>query len=283
MISDALNWLFARFGGNSMHALPEGNRFVVVHKDQVVAPVLGTTQVREHHMADLTDFAAFVNRRLSSVATDVLFDTDSDVITADGGPSDRRSDALTCGLRLHPRWKRWNDLLGKKLDQRAFYRHLLSSTPEDSELLETPNGQVIGRAHLVIAQDIGTLKITKGATFVGELDPRGFYRLRSNDATVEASAKIPSSLEIRVPWYQLGAPVLDNDGQPADARGATYAITLEIEVITDGATPLFVLTAPGLDLVKHAAQIDAVNLLRDLLDDGFLVGLGRHGVELVHA
>lgn len=282
MLSDALNWLFARLSlGLSPHVSVDGSAFAVLHKDQVLTPVRSPVQARRHVYADLQDFASAVNRRLAVDDADVLFDVAADTITATGHARDMRSDVLSCELRLHPRWKRWADLIGRKLDQRTFYRHLISTPPGDTEIVTAPGGQELGRESLIVAQDIGALKIVKGSTFAGELDPRGFYRVRDLSSTVEASAKIPSQMTIHVPMYLLGEPEFDENGAPVDARGQTYAITLEIEVVTDQAAPLFVLTCPALDLVRHAAQQDAMALLRSLLEPGFLVGLGHYEVETV--
>lgn len=267
MISDALNWLYARLWSHPI-GTHEGVPFIVLHKDQTLVPFRAPVQVRDHAYADLADFAAAVNRRLPIDATDILFDPDQDLVVADGGPREKSADQLVLKLKLHPRWKRWAEVLGKRLDQRAFHKLLISTPDGDTEEVQGPDGP-IGTMALVTAQDVGSLRVAKGSVFTGELDPRGFYRVRDQSSTTEVSAKIHSSITVHVPMYLLGA-----DEQ-------VYAITLDLDVLTEGAAPAFVLSCPALDLVRHKAQGDALGLLRSLLAPGYLVGLGTHGVETV--
>lgn len=279
MIADALAWLTARIMPTSVLSSPQGAAFAVLQGEQKLVPVVGVQPMRRHVFQDLSDFAAFVNRRHEPMGSDILFDGTLETITASSAARSLIPDVVVCQLHHHPRWKRWNALLGKALDQRTFYRHLVTTPAEDSEVVMSTKGEPLGRAHLLAAQSVGTLRVAKGSTFTGELDPRGFYRVHDSAQSTEVNTMIPSSIAIDVPIYRLGEPdEWDERGQPADERGATYRVELELEVITDHSAPAFRLTAPGLDLVRHAAQVDALRLLRKRLDPGFLVGLGAYAV-----
>lgn len=276
MIAEALAWLTARIMPPATIHSPRGAAFAVLHEGQSVEAIVGAQACRRHAFQDLEDFARFVNRRLDPLNADVLFDGQKDLITASSAARTLDPDVITCLLHYHPRWKRWAALLDKVIDQRTLYRHLIASPAEDSEVVETPAGP-LGRAHLLAATEIGAVRVVKGSTFTGDLDPKGFYRVRDMSQQTEVSARIPSTLAIDLPFYRLGEPEYDSN-RPTDERGATYRIELDLEVITEGEAPRFRLTAPGLDLVKHAAQVDALNLLRKRMDPGFLVGLGAYSI-----
>lgn len=271
MIAEAIKELLDRLRPVISYKRTHG--VVLVHEgDQRVHEIREPSRVRRHTFHDLEDFAAFLQRECSESAhtLDVLFDATLNRVVADfdAGQPDGQADIVKCDLKEHPRLKWWTSKLGRSLSQQDFYKLVATACDADfDDLTDDPaDGSVRGQ----LAGSIQTLRIRRDGSFESELDPRGFYRVRSAVEGADiVSARIPASIGVEVPWYQG----LDQ---------FTYRLELLVDIeIPEKGAPTFALSCPALPLVQADAVQDAVGELRSLLGEGFLVCRGAHEVKSV--
>lgn len=263
MIRDALVWLLATTQPRNFAR--NGRDFAALPDDHTLVEIETKSPARRHVFHDVADFAEHLNRHADPSATDVLFDGNVGRVSAWFVPRSAGADLVHCELRLHPRWARWKAVLGRPVDQKALYRHLMASPVEDSAPLVSAKGEMLGLQVHELAGAVKSIQVKKGLSLEAVLDDRGNYAVRSSGESTDTSVRVPHAIEIRVPIYRLRH----------DER--VYAIEVQVDVDTDGTPcPAFTLVAPGLDLVLAQAQQDAAAYLRSHLLDGFLVGLGAH-------
>lgn len=232
---------------------------------------------RLHTFHSVATMAAWLNRHAKvRKAAEILVDVST--IRAGLHPQTPFCDSVVCSLDRHPRALRWVNALNKPLSQQQFYR-LIVTADEDLGDATNIDGAVLGRSSEFLAAEIAKMRIVRGGEYTAELDERGNYKIRGGTDTVDVSGKLPSRLVIRIPWF------LDVCGEsgPADEPWVLAEYELELFVDIDAETepknPTFRLTAPGLPMLRHEARRDAAAWLDDLLDDGFLVGLGAYHAE----
>lgn len=258
-IRNALNPAAVQTGPQGLHHLvvPPGH---VLHERH---PMRGH---RSHTFTALRSFAEWLNRHANPKGTEILL-TDKDV-SAGLTPTLANSDVIYCDLVIHPRAARWISVLTKPLTQREFYRLLLVAEADFPEA-RASSGESLGSGGALLASEVAKVRVRTGHDYDAELDARGNYKVRSTNDSQETSGKIPSRFTIRVPWF------IDVEGVTAEVK--VYDIDLYLDINVDKPSdPRFVLTCPGIEMVKHAARSDAAAWLQALLVEDFLVGLGAY-------
>lgn len=275
MIADAIRVLLDRVRPVMSYTRDHGGIVLVHDNGQRIHEIRQPSRVRRHTFHDLEDFAAFLKREfpdddLGRNMLDVLFDATCNRVVADfsADEPDDQSDIVKCDLKEHPRLKWWTSQLGRSLTQQAFYK--LVATACDADFDNATDNPADGTMRAALAGNIQVLQVRRDASFEGQLDHRGFYRLKSAVEGADiVSARIPAEIGITVPWYQG----LDE---------FTYRLELLVDVeIPEKGAPTFVLSCPALPLVQAAAVEDAVGKLRTLLGEDFLVCRGAHEMKSV--
>lgn len=235
---------------------------------------------RNHTFSSIGSFAAWLNRHAEPTVTEILVGDRS--AQAGLNPEVPNADVVGCTLVVHPRAQRWLDALGTRMSQRDFYRLIVTADEDLGEACD-PSGNVVGRAAGLLAAEVSKMRIVRGGEYNAELDDRGNYRMRGGTDTVETKGRLPSRIEVTVPWFldvHREDIVADHPGSWVEAL---YILDLHVEIDTETnpKAPAFILRAPGLDLLKHEARQDACTWLVELLDEGFLVGLGAFAASKV--
>lgn len=248
--------------GLTLHAVPDDWEFEQNY------PERGR---RQHRFVSVASLALWLNRHADPKLAEVL--VGASTVRAGLNPTIPNADVVRCDLEIHPRARRWKDALGKRLTQREFYR-LVVSADEDLGDAVDPKGDVLGRSSEFIAAEVAKLRIVRGGEYHAELDERGNYKVRGGTETKDVKGQLPSRLEVCVPWF-LDVFIVRPPGIGMDAEVQyTLDIHVEIDTETDAKNPVFILTAPGLAMLKHEARRDACAWLSHLLEDDFLVGMG---------
>lgn len=267
--------------------LEDGHTVVVAHHEHVKLHVstLGKRPAARHSFADLDSLAAWLLRSAGdhALVADVLVSESRTVAHID--PDDPASDLVVVPMVHHPRFARWVRVLGKPLSQREFMRLLIAARADfPTEYAKDRAGDVraVGTEGERLAAEVGKISIARITNWKSEIDKSGVTTLAAADATTTVNAKIPSELNILVPWF-IGVKAGDGAGGLLDFD-QVYSITLDVDVNADGKDgPEFTLTFPAYAEVQLQATRDAAEHLHRRLnvephpDTGpWLVVLGTH-------
>jgi hypothetical protein len=215
----------------------------------------------EHVFDDVTSFAEYLNRHHietdSEVTVDVLVQNDRVIAFID--PEQCDPQVVACVFVEHPAWEAWSNVFDEVLTQRQIQQFVRAwrSTIEGSEQLMAV---------------FSAIQVTGATSMTSHMDETGAVRLASAEGSTDMAVKVPSTIVATVPCY---------DGVMRDGVEATYQLEILVTVQTEPLT--FSLECPTLALAKRAARRDLAGQLRELLDPGFLVGLGmgEHGTRAV--
>lgn len=270
--SDVLAWLQSASHPLATVETPQGGLLTISPDTYAGTDYYPDKGRRLHRFTAVDSFADWLNRHADPKKAEVLIG--SDEISAGLDPSTPNADVVRCSLELHPRAERWRKVLGRPLSQKAFYRLIVTADDDLGEAID-PAGKVVGRTSEFIAGEVSKLRVSKGAEYTAELDSRGNYKMRGGTDKTEVSGRLPSKLELTIPWF-LGVSRFKTVPHVAE-----YELTLHVDIDTDTdpKNPTFSLSAPGLDLLVHEAHGDACAWLNHLLADGFLVGRGSFRAE----
>lgn len=245
-----------------------GGSVVVVRNDYKLERLPGAEVSRRAHVFhELGSFADWLKRfGTERDKVEILVgDTEAKAVLGDSP----YASLVSCQLRHHPTFKLWANAFREELDPKEFHGFIRSvaGTFGDADAGVTMAD--------VLSGELQKLKAVKQGDIAMQLDPRGFYSVSGNTTSVQVDAKIPPSFKIRTPIF-VGIPQ-----QPLDATDVVPSasdrlydleILLAMDVGDDSIT--FTVSCPRLEAVMHEARLDAVEHLRGLLGDGFLVGLG---------
>jgi hypothetical protein len=223
---------------------------------------------RTHRFDDLAGFADWLGRHADPTNTEILFATNG-TVTAAIDPGNVHGDIVTCQLTAHPRLSRWLAVVqADSLTQRDLHR-MITSSLEDFPPARDTEGNDLGSSGKFLAAQVGRVAVASSGEIKCEVDDLGYTRFSGGSAAKSVTGSLPPTFAIRVPWF-LGA-------RPE----AVYDLDLHLAVEPGTGGVTFELEAPGLPVVRHAALLDAVAYLRELLGEDWLVGLGELKVVAV--
>lgn len=223
----------------------------------LATPVVVRT--RRHDFADLDGFAAFVTRSVPDFA-DILVADGS--VTADAQPGIKESDVVTCRIGRHPRFSRWEAILGKPVSQRTLLR-LVATSDEDFCRVEGADGKDLGSQGQRILDQLGRVASGKNTETTVTYDTSGALLVASTTAGQTLSAKLPADFWLRLPLVK-GAR--DDAGAYVETE-----IRIFIEIDTEGAQPTFTLQAPALSVALDEAFEAAARYLAGKLPGHLVV------------
>jgi len=268
MIREAIQYI-AAMSGPSVHTANNGQVAITRSDSQAIEYLTTPARRRAHVLYDLADFSDFIQSRADSTA-DVIFDSSKHRAVADFAPGQQvaASDVISCQIQKHPRLARWLSVFGQQLEHKEFYRLFATADDADFSGLDEVAGATVRE---LIASNSRQLQVNKSKDFSTELDPRGFYKVRSQNDANQITIKFPTEFTLFLPWY-IGRELED----------IGYAISVLIEVELDEKRGVvFTLRAPSLKLTEQQAARDAVGLLRKWLPDDWLVVQGMHDAKEV--
>jgi hypothetical protein len=253
---------------------PNGRQGVTLVREGYRLEVLQGPEesVRRHVFHDLGAFADFLNLRAEGEA-DIMLNAQE--VVADFAPGLVSRDLVRCTLVKHPRFRRWKDLFGKGLTQRQAFEHVVSSTGDFLPAKAT-NGEAAGTEGDWIAGQLLKFAAAKESNYSCEVDERGTIRFQAASEKVTVSGSLPPRFGLRLPVFQ------GIRGEDGEEPMFDVTVHLRVEVET-GRPPVFVFACPGLELVEHAALLNAADFLQGRLEEGFFVGLGELKTETVKA
>lgn len=257
----------AAFGDPSaqIQALPHPSGkgvLVALREGYTVTTHPGRDQVlRQHVFDDLVGLAEWLQRHADPQAAEILVDQHGVVRALLAARAVPAGDVVECRLQPHPRLARWLAVLGKPLTQRQIHR-LIVGALEDFPRAQASDGTDLGSAGSALAGQFQRIEVVKGGTIDVRLDELGNTRFAGATDSKEIQAKLPPRFSISVPWF-IGAD-----------PEAAYDLEIHLSASADERAVTFSLDVPSLDVVRHRAVLEAVGFLRDLLGDGWLVGLG---------
>lgn len=247
---------------------PSGHGSVVAIRDGYKLERLPgrTKKARYHTFHDLESFANWLNRHALGNANAVEILAGEQTVVAALNPADVTGDLLTCQLTFHPQFDAWRQVFGKTLSQKDFHSFVRGNKKAFAAV-----GEAGFTSADVLLTELQKLNVVAGKELNAELDERGFYRFAGANQKANVGGSIPPEFKIVVPVFQ-GV----NDAMKDDGSACLYVIEilLSMNVDSDGGVT-FRLDCPSLPLTLHEARLDAVEWLRKLLQEGFLVGLGR--------
>jgi hypothetical protein len=230
--------------------------------------------VRRHVYQDLASFAGLLNRFADPHETDILLNEKE--VVADLHPGETRRSVVRCSMVHHPRFQRWAAIFGKGLTQRQVFEHVISSSA-DFLPVKASNGETAGSEGEWLASQFLKFAAARDSNYQCEADETGTIRFQAVTDKVTVSGKLPPRFVLRVPVFQ-GITV--EGGEAEVLHDLVVHLRVEVE---PARPPVFVLSCPGLDIVRHEALLTARAFLERQLDEGFLVGLGELKTETVRA
>lgn len=257
----------AAFGDPSaqIQALPHPSGkgvLVALREGYTVSTHAGPERVlRQHVFDDLAGFADWLQRHADPAATEILVDQHGVVRALLDSRAVPAGDVVECRLQPHPRLARWLVVLGKMLAQKQIHR-LIVGALEDFPRAQAGDGTDLGSAGSILAGQFQRIEVVKGGSLAVHLDELGNTRFAGASDSKEIQAKLPPRFTISVPWF-IGAD-----------PEAAYDLEVHLSATADERSVTFGLDVPSLDVVRHKAVLEAVDHLRALLGDGWLVGLG---------
>jgi hypothetical protein len=211
---------------------------------------------------DVTDLAAYLNKHFPPVDTRIT--VGETVVQATSTPADPHGEVAIAVLETHPLFKRWGDTFGRQIDQRQLLR-LLRMAEADLDA----DGKRLQRA-------CGALVASGSTEFKSEVDARGLVTMGAVSRTQTLSQELPDRFTIDVPLF-VGV-LLKADGDTTVEPFYRLEVLVEVGIIEG--KPVFLLTAPSLDVVRLRARQDVRTCLRERLDDRpWLVGLGTQSLQ----
>lgn len=209
-----------------------------------------TTPARRHTYHDVGSFAAFVRKHFpNGETTEVLAGPTS--IKATNAAAWAR-DEVSCLLPKHPDLAAWEALFERNYTQAGLYKALAAVA--HTIVPETGNTTTV-------LQQLGNVKIDGTSAMSTELNEHGMYTLRAASEGAKLGGKLDSHIVAECPMY------LD------DTEPRRFAVRLFIDNENPAALR-FSLKPVDLEVVKRAAYVAKVDVLRGLLGDAYLVGMG---------
>lgn len=254
----------------------EGSDGIVFSPDGS-AVTLPAVSVRRHVFHDPQSLAGWLLDWTDPDRVEVLVDEASVVAVVD---ADRpQHDEIACELTHHPVFDRWQQVFGKRLDQKALHS-LLRRTMADfhGSEIAMPGGKAerVGAGDKLLA-GISKLQVRKDRSFRTEIGTKGETLLRASDEKNEASFELPDMFEIEVPIF-VDVAVEDSEHGTLEPK---YVIRVLVDLDLNDLVPRFTLTAPDLALQLLDARRDVARCLREKLGNGWTVGLGEAKTQVV--
>lgn len=214
-----------------------------------------SSRTRRHEFHGIEGFASFLNRHaLDQTGTDILVGVEEAV--AYFAPTGATSSRVTLGLPLAPEFSAW--VVASDGSGRRSHGELL-------RLLRL-NRHTVVNAEAVLSglQQFG-VAVTRGGKV--EVDELGTVRASSVEGRVDVTGSVPPVIRLHVPVFRYFPLEL-----------ATVEVVVELE-IDDGGGASFRLHCSGWDAAKDWARGRVAELLAELLEEEFLVGVGDALVE----
>lgn len=209
---------------------------------------------RNHVFDDVLTFAQWLNRHALADANEVEILLSHDRVKAVLKPRDQVPELISCMLEHDPTFKAWCEAFAEPIAQKAFHalaRGFRASLVDSDKILAA----------------LRVINVARTGELKSEIDETGFTRLQVVGGGAEMTAKLPPEIRVDCPVYQ---GVLTAGGVED-----THQLEILVSIDVDGTVPIFELSCPGLELVRHAARRGVAAMLKRELDDGFLVGLGE--------
>lgn len=227
---------------------------------------------RRHQIEDVDSLADWLKRHADAAVVEVLVGKSEIVAILD--PRNPTSDRITTPLAFHPRFDRWVAATGKRLEQFAFQRLVLTAAEDFGKLWST-EGDDLGSEGQKLAEGLLKFSMGRNTEVAVEYDAAGFATVNGKSEKTNVSSKIKPYYDLYVPVH-LG--IVDGDD-----KERIYKVRLFVQVVLQDGQPVFVLSIPELEVVRRQARLDVAAHLRRRVGDTFLVGLGEAKVEAVAA
>jgi hypothetical protein len=199
-----------------------------------------------HQFEDLKSFAEYISRHCGTKAGTVDIMVEECGVVAIIGTSHREPVTLYCSMVTEPAWDAWTGIFDRELSQRELQQHIRSWR------------ETLGD-HGALLTALAAIQVSTGQAMSSNIDTIGGTRLASAEGKQDVRVNIPPILRVNVPIHE--------------AVDAAYDLEVLVSITP---TPLsFTLSCPKLERHERQARRDFAGTLRGLLDDSFLVSIGK--------